>query len=318
MLFVYCYNQSITKLNWLKQKKVILIALAVFFLCALFFTKNTDIFKNLTGRGGLVYSGNETVEDLVARDTDLDGVSDWEEGLFGTDPTKKDTNDDGIPDNIEIAKRRGQSLENGEFNLSLDGTDGGNLSRTEMFSRELFSTVAALNQAGVIDQDTIDKLSDSLVGQIQNSSSKKTFSYSDLKIIKLDNLQTIRNYNNALNNIYDRYPTKNATIDVLYEIVIDENTFDESALAELDPIIKQTNNIINEMAKMNVPESLALSHLGLLNELQRFSENLSNIRIYDVDPVLAVGSISKYEASVANLESAASNLTKAINQRLAL
>lgn len=271
------------------------------------------MFKNITGSGGLVYSGNETVEDLISRDTDLDGAPDWEEGLYGTDPTKKDTNDDGISDDVEISRRRGQSGTD-EFG-SLANGEG--LSQTDQFSRELFSTVAALNQAGAIDQSTVDKLSDSLIGKIQNSENQKVFLYSDLKIVKGDMVQTIRNYNNALNNIYDKYPTKYGAIDVLYKLVIDEDNFDESALMELDHVIKQTNGIINEMVKMSVPESLAILHLSLLNELQKFSGDLSSIKLYDADPVIAVGSISKYEADVTNLESAASNLTKAINQRLA-
>ncbi len=311
-----CYNESINKLDWLKQKKVLFIALAVVFVVALFLTKNKTIFKN-QAQGGLVYSGNETVGDLISRDTDLDGVTDWEEGLFGTDPTKKDTNDDGIPDNIEIAKRRGQNIENGELNLSINNSENlNNLSQTDLLSRELFSTVAALNQAGAIDQSTIDKLSETIIQQVNNSGTGKTFIYSDLKVVKADTVQAITKYNNTLGSIYQKYPMKYTVLDVLQKFVIDEENVDESVLPQLDPIIKQTNSIISEMAKMEVPESLTFLHLDVLNALQKLSENISTIRLYSTDPVIALGGISQYQTSAYNFELSVSKLANQVETRL--
>lgn len=294
---------------------MIFVALAVLFVVVLFVSNNTTIFKNQSRADGLVYNGNEKVGDLINRDSDLDGVPDWQESLFGTDPTKKDTDDDGIPDNIEIARRNGEDLQNGELNLNVEGSE--NLTQTDQFSRELFSTVAALNQAGSIDQATIDKLSESLVLNMQNfGNDRKVFLYSDLKIVKPDSVSAIQTYNTTLNTISNKYPVKYTALDVLQKFRIDENNVDESVLVELDPIIKQTNNIISDMAKMNVPEGLALSHLGFLNALQKFSENLNNIKLYEADPVVAISAINQYEASTTNLETSADKLTNTINQKL--
>ena len=65
------------------------------FAVALFLLKTTSVFENketYKGAGqknGLTY-GNITIKDLVNKDTDGDGILDWEEGLWGTDPTKKE------------------------------------------------------------------------------------------------------------------------------------------------------------------------------------------------------------------------------------
>lgn len=285
------------------------------FVFALFFTKNQSSFTNKANPYGLVYNGDEVVGDLVNRDTDKDGLLDWEEGLYGTDPTKKDTNDDGVPDNIEIAKMRGQNLENGELDLNIDGSE--NLTETDRLSRELFSTVATLNQAGTLDQNAVEKLSDSLVANLKNTEFEKLFLYSDLTIIRADSLQDVKNYEAEGKKIFNKYPYSNRKVlDVLDKFMIDENNVDESVLMELDPIVKQTNNIIEAMAKMKVPESLAFLHLDFLNELQKFSKNVSNIRLYDADVVLAISGISQYETNLNNLESAAKKLENAINKRL--
>ncbi|HEV7702349.1 MAG TPA: hypothetical protein VGO63_02820 [Candidatus Paceibacterota bacterium] len=284
------------------------------FVVSLFLFKNKTIFKN-TRADGLVYNGNEQVADLVERDTDEDGVSDWQESLYGTDPTKKDTNDDGVPDNIEIARRQGQTAQNGELNLNIQGDEGA-LTQTDQFSRELFSTVAALNQAGGVDQSTVDTLTDSLMGKIQNPQAKKIFVYTDMKVIQDDSKQAVKNYNDTLNKIYAKYPIKYTVTYILQKLIIDENDIDETVLPQLDPIIKQMNNIIRDMSQVNVPPSLAYLHLNMLNALEKLSENVSDIRVYDTDVIVAMSGISQYETNADALEVATNNLANTINQRL--
>lgn len=282
------------------------------FLVLLFFISTKSAYTN-KNKYGLVYNGKERVGDLVGRDTDGDGLEDWVESLYGLDPVKQDTDDDGTLDNLEFAQMTGANPVDGELNLS--ASEEANLTETDKFSRELFSTLATLNQAGAVDQETIDKLSLSLFNNIQNSSSSgKVFTYSDLKI-KSDSATIIGNYNAQLNKIYIEYPLEYNAFDVL-QSSMGEDELDSSTLAELDPIINQTNKIILTLQKMDVPQSLADSHLDFLNALQKFSDNLGNIKLYDSDPVLAVGAINQYETISENLGTAASRLTDTIKQRL--
>lgn len=290
------------------------------FIVGLFFLKNKTKFQSESSlaQGGLVYSGDEQVGDLVNRDTDQDGVPDWEESLYGTDPTKKDTNGDGVPDNVEVARMQGASSQNGEINFNAQGGANGNsLTQTDQLSQELFSTVAALNQAGQIDQNTVDTLSNSIAEKVQNSAPRKIFLLADLKITQNDDRLAVKNYNDTLNSIYSKYPLpKNTVVDVLSKFVIDENNVDESVLPQLDPIIKQTNNIINAMATMKVPASLAPLHLDMLNALEKLSENVSDIRQYDTDIIIAISGISQYQTSNEHLQVAINNLASAISVRL--
>lgn len=295
--------------------------MAVVFLVALFVLKTTSVFKNKTNeaneentaiqQGGLTYGGNEILGDLVSKDTDLDGILDWEESLWGTDPTKRDTNDDGTSDFVEIEKLRaaeGKTIETTE--------DIANLTQTDKFSRELFVTVATLSQGGEMDQATVDKISESLAGRIQNSTPRKIFMPTDIKVIKDDSLQAINNYNNTLDDIHKKYPVKVNVMDILQKFMIDENNVDVSVLAELNPIIEQTNKIIDAISKMSVPQSIAPLHLDFINGLQRLSENVSDIKLYETDVIVSLGAISQYEQNTTLLESATNNLANAIKQKL--
>ena len=114
------------------------------FLVALLFLKTTSEFKNTANQeqnaNGLAY-GNAVIEDLVNRDSDLDGILDWEEGLWGTDPAQAETTP-GIPDSVAVNKLKGELGEN-----TGTASQGGqtaeaeeNLTETDKFSDEPLSS----------------------------------------------------------------------------------------------------------------------------------------------------------------------------------
>ncbi|TSC77986.1 MAG: Uncharacterized protein G01um101424_120 [Parcubacteria group bacterium Gr01-1014_24] len=297
------------------------------FIILLFFSKNKSIFKNPLdfARGkqenkleqeGLTY-GNEILGNLVNKDTDLDGVLDWEESLWGTNPNKKDTNGDGVGDDVEIENLKLARLDDtSRSGGKLTEQDNENLTETDKFSREFFATIATLNQSGQMDQATVDKLSSSLAEHIQNSPPRKVFLLSDVKIIKDDSVQAVKNYNNNLNKIHDKYQTERTVIDVLQEFIADENNINAGVLLELDPIVEQTQNVINELVKMSVPQSLSVLHLDMINAMERLVENISDIKLYDTDVIVSLSAISQYDQNTTTLQSAINSLAGAIGKKL--
>ncbi len=288
---------------------------------ALFFIKTTSIFKNketykkINQENGLFYGGDITIGDLVNKDTDGDKILDWEESLYGLDPTKKETTPE-VPDNTAISKLKAERRNNAETaNKNKYSPDTENLTETDKFSRELFSTIVTLNQNGIVDQSTIDQLGASLAEKIQNPIIRKVFLISDIKTINDNSVQAFANYNNTFENIFKKYPTTYSVLDVLQEFIVDENSVDVSVLSKLDPIIGQASKIIKEMTKMNVPESLSVLHLNFINTLQRLVENLSDIKLYDNDSIVALGGISKYKENSTQLELDLNNLVNTIDQK---
>ena len=275
-------------------------------LLALFLIKSKTIFNNDANESAGIYSGDMKLSELVNTDTDLDGVMNWEEGLWGTNPTLKDTDGDGEEDGAEIEKLK---LEKGGDEEATK-TEGGNevLTETDKFSRELFSTIVALNQAGEIDEASADKLTESLAKEIKNSVPRKVFVLSDIKTTPDNSTTSVQTYLTNLDNINKKYPVSQNVLDILKEFVNDGENVNSEALSKLDIIIKQKSLTITDFAKMSVPQDLAQMHLDMLNALQRVVENIEDMQMFEVDPIVAMGAISKYEENGDLLQSALTKL----------
>lgn len=261
----------------------------------------------------MVYD-NTTVGELVYRDTDGDGIPDWEENLWGTDPTKKETTP-GIPDSTAVNKLKISQ------ELSLEGDDAlvgdENLTETDKFSRELFSTIASLSQTGTIDEEAAEKITASLAEKIKNPVQKKTYVLSDIKIIQDNSITAVKKYNDTLDNIIEKkYPIKGNVLEILTRFIVDENNVDASVLAELNPIIEQRNKITEAIVQTEVPETLSILHLGFINALQKYSETLQALTLFESDPIVTLGAISQFEETVSLMESAVNKLKEAVEEKL--
>ena len=314
-----CYNFSITKLDWLKNKRALLIVAAVLFVVVIFSIKKSSDFKNNlpeTGlSGGLTYD-TTILKDLVSRDSDRDGIFDWEEGLWGTDPYNKDTNADGVTDEKEIARLKGELKQNMGTSESETLFGDGNLTQTDRFSQELLTTVAAINQTGEMDPATIQKLGEALATQIENISPKKVYGMTDIKITKDSSIETIQKYDEVTDAIFEKYPVEDNVAVILQELATADGDIDSTAVQKLEPRIQQMKNIIADLSQIEVSQEMATPHLNLINALERVMENLSDVTLIDIDAIVALSAISQYEENVATLDMAAESMESAISRKL--
>lgn len=240
---------------------------------------------------------------------------DWEENLWGTSPTEKETTT-GIPDGVAIEKLKTQKEEETKGEEGIENQDDEELTETEKFSREFFSLVATLSQNGVMDEATIDKLSSSLAEQIKSSTPRRVFTLSEIKVTQDNTTPAIQKYNDSINSIFDRHPAQYTVPDVLQEFIADGNNENPEALLKLGPIADQAKKILNELQKISAPQSLAPLHLEMLNGFQRVIENINDIKLYETDVIVSLRGISQYETNVTLLSSIAQNLANVINKKL--
>lgn len=311
------------QLKLTSTNKRIWLSLSFVVVVILLFSLNTrSTIKNQAGENtGLVY-GNKTLSDVVTIDSDLDGVLDWEESLWGTDPFNKDTDGDGTGDGAEVAQIKGSGVASVGNNLEESEE---NLTETDKFSREIFSTVATLNQTGGLDQATLEGLGSSLAQQIENPTVSKVFLYSDVKTIGSNTPESLRTYLDSLDNVLKKQSNlyKNGyegivfTINTQFSDVLQRYLLDpenDKMFADLNQMIKEMQNTVSGMKNLSVPIGLSVIHLDIMNGFQRLLENMESVKFAIKDPIVAMGGASKYEENGLFLEGALNRLKVAVNQ----
>lgn len=250
---------------------------------------------------------SETME-FTKKDTDGDGLKDWEEILWGTDPNNPDTDGDGMGDGEEISIGRNPTIEgpDDEFSddLSLNSesdSDYSALSKTDMVSRIFFRKYMILQQSGGdFDEEARNSLVNETVEDIFGEMvSAQIYDKSDLKIVTNSN-EALQNYGNriiSIINIYAQQNPKNA-------VLVFEETLRTKNKKLAEPLIDSSlmyENISKDFVKVAVPEEIASVHLDLIGEYLTLSRSLKNMGNVLEDPILGAGGFKEYGETMEQL-----------------
>lgn len=238
------------------SKKIILVAIACVVVVALIFisSQNKNIKASETSQQNpqteitpqIIMS--ETVKNSSGVDTDGDGLKDWEEVLWGTDPEKSDTNGNGIKDaqEVEVLKRsqtlkQAPTASNAFKNSNTAPTQAPTL--TDKMAQEMFAKYINLKQTGaVIDDTTVNQIAQGVLKNNDNLEIKlQKFTAINLpNIATTEDSTTIKTYGNEVWNIMMRNTPKNvALVNEYVTFTKAIQTQDENELKKLDPDYKR-------------------------------------------------------------------------------
>ena len=121
---------------------------------------------------------------LAEKDSDKDGLKNWEEALWGTDPNNSDTDGDGTPDGEEVGLGRNPTIKGPNDKVSPPVADTGENGSTQNEASTATSRVAratfaqylqAKQNGGAISQDiqismyALDRIRSHTIQQAQSS-----------------------------------------------------------------------------------------------------------------------------------------------------
>jgi len=70
------------------------------------------------------------------------------------------------------------------------------------------------------------------------------------------------------------------------------------------------------MLGISVPRSLSPEHLNVINAMEKLTENISDIMLYETDVILSLSAISQYETNAENLEITIMTLGEKVLEKL--
>jgi hypothetical protein len=241
----------------------------------------------------------DNLKRVATKDSDNDGLTDWEEVLWKTDINNPDTDGDGTMDGEEVRLKRDPNLA-GPDDLLPNGTLGvktgvvgedEELTTTERFGRELFSGYIELldskrykGREAELLYNLLEQNVSGVVGPID------IYEVADIKTFSSKNTIVIRDYGNSIvTNLLE-----GAEINEIPIIVALLETESQEDKVKLQEVIDLNKKILEKNLNLPAPKDAEELHLAFINTHNEVIESLVKISKISVDPLLSVVGIGEY------------------------
>ncbi len=242
-------------------------------------------------------------------DSDRDGLKDWEESLWKSDPRNGDTDRDGLSDGDEV-KTGHSPIKAGPNDLlgsknSKDplGYVPENLSETDKLAREFFARYLQASNGGKeqLTNEQQERIALDITSKADIPIKETYFLSDDIKKIPAsrDNIETYgRKIANLLFENQDLFNLKD--LELIQTAFSTEDPKERvERLSELSIFLKKYERIVTQLRDMDVPENALPSHLSLINGYQVILDNERKFKDSGNDPLSSLIALKGYKAGSA-------------------
>lgn len=237
-----------------------------------------------------------TIGSIIQKDSNNNGIADWEEYLWGLNPDK-----DGEKNKEFIMNKKKELAQNNEF-INLD--DSKSISENELLSREFFATIVSLQQTGNITEESLNSVSEIIGRKIEAPIIDDIYDTRSL-ILQSDTELSNEKYLENFDNLVVKYENS----DIGSELTLISQGLgnnDPQALYAAKTIASAYRSFGEELIKIPVPDSLAEIHLRLANNYEKTGQSIEGLTQTLLDPIIAMRAIINYkkysDALVSDLE----------------
>ncbi len=255
-----------------------------------------DYEANPSVAAALVLVGNN----LSEADSDKDGLKDWEESLWGTDPHNPDTDGDGTPDGTEAQLKRNPLVKGpndslDQYPMGTTATSNQRLTQSDLLSQELFARYSeAKAQNGTLSADDQAAILQSVIASAEKTIERPVqYKLSTLNIIQNPTQGEIAQYAILLKAalLTQRGPGVGNEMALLLDAV---QTRDDSNLGDVDAISAFYNKAASSLLKIRVPAPIAADHLAIVNDYLQLAKNVTAFKSVITDPFVTSVNFSDY------------------------
>lgn len=248
---------------------------------------------------------------IAAKDSDGDGLPDWEEALYGADPRVTDTFHLGMTDGEAVAKglivpkaiaditvatstpttRNGIDYAAAGLAAPTEGT------LTDAFAKSFFTLYVAAKQANGGTDLTADQTS-VLANQALSQFFQNLVPATDFKTVTDLNVSgtgpdALRAFAVAAEAVLKKNTT-DATMSEIEYFQAALESGDASAITHLASLAKAYRNSAAGLAMLPVPQELAATDLAIVNAIMRLSEIDADFARVNTDPLAAMLALQQF------------------------
>lgn len=223
------------------------------------------------------------IGDLIQKDTNKNGIPDWEEYLWGLDPEKNG------PENKEFILAKKKTIQESGIVLN----DESLITDHEMLSRQFFAAIIALQQTGQLDETSMKSISEAVGKNIEPVSIPDMYTKDMLKI--KDNSQASSdNYRVQVEKLIQKYSNADIGSEITF-IIQGISSNDPQALYAAQTVATSYENFGEEFLTIEVPNYLAEKHLSAANNYAKVGQTIKDLSKSLLDPITGMKSILNYK-----------------------
>lgn len=235
-----------------------------------------------------------TVGDAINKDTNGNSIPDWEEKLWGLDPSVLYTNGISNQKIIEDKKKV----------LGVTETSEENLNETDQLARQLFALTAALGQSEELDNATLKEIANKIGSSVNVKDSINQYSLKDIQTVQTSTT-TLRSYYSAMQKITSAERGYTPDIEAIAAAV---ETEDLSTLEDFSTTAAAYKKMAKSLSAVPVPIGVAPYHLQIMNSFVGIAESFSYIEQINDNSIIALVGIATYKTHNTRLSIALINM----------
>jgi len=287
-----------TILGFLGTKIGISIIFSIVIIGLAFAIKSTDFVSGKLKANPTLSAEKEATKQVFEKDSDSDGLKDWEEALYGTDPLNPDTKGGGLGDTKEIENERLAATK-----ATTTAEKAPTLTATEKFSRELFTKYLEAKKSGrEITPELSASIAQELVAKGYDEGAP-AFDDSVLITVNTSDPTFIRSYGNNLAEIVlTPIPEGTSNELLILEQIMERGVPSEKNLSDLKKLADRYTSIRDRLVKIKIPLGAKDAHAQLVQAIEIMLSVTLGIRDIDNDPIGTFEKTAKYEDGVTILQ----------------
>lgn len=275
------------------NKAGIALIIVVLIVSGIIFGSKIDLKKPLKELNNVeLVVERKTQDNLKNGDGDNDGLPDWLEEFYKTDPKNPDTDGDGTKDGDEIGLDRDPSVAGPndplltqedliDKTVNMDSFKDGTL--TQKMSIDLFTKYANLKKQGLLKQEDATKLVNEIAQDTAKQASlRDKYTFENLNISESSN-ETVEIYGDRL---------AQSVISFLTRLDGYKNLKDKAYIAKISD---EYEAFAQELTQIRVPGVVKEPHLALVNYMYKTSVFYDSLNNSDKDPLTSLVVLNQYK-----------------------
>lgn len=223
-----------------------------------------------------------TIGDITSKDSNGNGIPDWEEKLWGLDPTVLYTN----------GKSNEQIINEKKAVLGVNDTSkAGPTNETDAIAQKLFSITTALSQNDDINDEDLQNVANQLGTSVNVHLISNTYSLKSIKTVPTSTA-TLNTYYDTLKSTMSKYDLNQSDVTVIVQAA---ETGDYSQLPQLTQAGQVYSDLAKALSTMKVPVGVAQYHLDLINSFSGIAASFSYLQQMEDNGTQALVGVALYK-----------------------